>query len=259
MPKIELPKIPGIDSDLFYSLEELKSKISKLKSSGELEKIGWESVGEGGESILLRKKDNPDLVIAYSFHPTSEQLSASNAIKIFWLNKMFHTIFPEHFRQIPFAIGRLNSSKKISESMQASLNMRRETDNYYRFGTLREYIELGTPTQKPINSFETVYNFLIAAKILDGEINSHENLDLMKDFFDAGHRLYMLSGNVGIDKNGQEKYLDTLDSWQTVLTSSMLPKIIQHEKEILEFMKEKNSTLLQIKTVQIAISRLKKL
>jgi hypothetical protein len=91
MPHIEIRAPKGVREDSLENLEDLVGELELLRYRAKkenvttMEKYGWEFLGSGAESVVLRYKDDPDMVVSISFTPDNGPIDAQIARKTFWL------------------------------------------------------------------------------------------------------------------------------------------------------------------------------
>ncbi len=268
MVKLELPVPKELEADDFMDLDVLKNKITELKRAAESEgmkmweRYGWECLGSGSESVILRFKKDPDFVVAYSFQWDSHWIKEETAIKVYYLNKMFQTIFPDNFREIPFAIGKLSTFENnptLQEKKENFLKNRRESDTIKPlvYGTIRKYVELnGVDRAQLTADFKKVFDFILETGILQ---EGSDFSGKATQFFDLRTNFPNEWVNVTSTTSGKSMYVDTLDSHNSVADNFFVERIVERKNAILKYMQNNNLSVDKIKKVEMCIDRLKNL
>lgn len=236
MPRFEMPDQSLIDS----AREELKKQSAESKETSRfldrreivalLEKKYTERIiGDGAECIVVPIEGEDEKVAAYSVFKYHIEMSPAEAKKIFYLQRIFSTLFPHNFPHFYASFGKtVEDKKRLTGTIRQKIKGVKKTSLGYKFkGKDREITpSIRYPIQK-------VYEELAKMGI------NH----LAMDTADAN---YMLGAD------GGEYYVDTL---------RFVPQGIKNPnaEKVTQYMKEHNYSDGDIEIVKKSIERLTQL
>lgn len=236
--RLELPK-PWKNitkKDLDYS-----TILSGVRSSSEVI-----YVGNGSDSIVVTLPDKKEVVVAYTFENSFPDKGGfwtpEKAKRMFYINQILTTLFPNNFPKLHFVIGRprRNFIRRFFE--QVNPFKRPEL-----FGSIRErVIGSGGVKRGAEYPFSRVLTLLSTMGISKPEV-FFDDKEYVRDIKHA---------NIITTEEGKEYYVDVIDKSRFGDPRHFDQELIDKEKQILDYMRASYYTEHEVNHVKKIIKRL---